>query len=1315
MSSILISEKFAVAQTETDPIDEAIDLALQYLDRMYYEINSTHAVCLDLPGLTFRLHRSDGKWIIVGKKTANGNYENNPVWNAPPGTKGADVIAGGTLADLIQPGGKIGEPEIYLYKFDGKGDQSYSIHLKVWYTAINETCMKLEGEIVQCDGGDYGYDLYIDDDLLIQDIQVGKTFTRMKNYGWTLKRYVCRHVTKGLANLYKYIGENLGENGVYKGINYTERAQKLYNTWYGSGYTWDINDALYFASNDERPDYPEEGHSWVVSKGTYRCPEVWTNLPILMNETEVLFPYRSRLGYGFARDVWLYGVGPLAFYPSSGGDYPTVQMGYFTIFGWSAQAKLCWALHLLNKYGTQEPYLSQAKAYIDQIEWNGIGVAYEKEPPLLRFKVPVYGTHVTTLYAAALIRYYQLTGDEWYAERADEVVGVLLQLQQKPGMTRMVGEYNSKEVYRPDHIGGVMPGYRWGGGVEFYDCMAHWPIYKWIYGTLDWIWYTTGGWKGYSEDPCAYPSVALSNTEATVPAVMVWLLYKQLGRTPILPEADLVFPFTNAEVHTAHGGSYGGDGDIHRADKYGQFEVYVWGGLGEGWAEVTYSWHITTTKTLRDVNFKIIFASYYDGLTMAGNSLTLYVEVYINEDFLIASHKEILLDGVDTHISGTQFQYWALGNLCRIDTLPPDQYKIQLRFYAHAGFDSGIFIGWWPEPAKVVFFGMDYQDPTETFEQPKYKLRVTGDGDDGNSKLRVYFEDYDFEFNLLSSDVSVIPYEEQGVTFEVLEVSSGYYFWYWHVENVRLGISENITSNPMYLWLDHDYNVTACFGTSPVPPSELVTLELYVKLHYTDTVINEEGYYERIQIDNVPKPQIRHYNGSEWIEGEGKWKYPQGTVISVETSAPEGYLLHLIWTPEGPIYSSTLQVNLTSDFIAKAVYVAPYTSLKFVDSSTGDLIRKVYVKYQQTTWLTDGNVKIVGKHQPYTIEVYAPQYYSKKVTITPDATSPEITVELNPIVYGGVSFPCPRLIVAGKDLGIIDIHASKDVIKNIQLDKELLSNAVEEGMVKITLIEGYPGLTMSESYIDYVTLNGNPPAKAYLNGEDVTELIEASDDIRLYMKLNDRLDIYFNYTEAVDSVFMIEGHNRLKMSKLVTFYATIPWSNLTENFYVDSNRIIYCEPVFNETAKIKIVVHYNTYYPIVELHAENVAYIRFDIERLYEVYCKENLDTKIERTSFLGFLVETNQPLVVEVTGLRSKPNEIWKRMPSGEEYRFEDWDWPAQGVLILNFMPGDPTVSLIWGSPIDTMNNLILQLAIIIIALTCLAAIFKIARRYIE
>lgn len=1217
MPLILISQNFAVAQTEADPIDEAIDLALQYLDRMYYEINSTHAVCLDLPGLTFRLHRSDGKWIIVGKKTANGNYENNPVWNAPPGTKGADVIAGGALADLIQPGGKIGEPEIYLYKFDGKGDQSYSIHLKVWYTAINETCMKLEGEIVQCDGGDYSYDLYIDDDLLIQDIQVGKTFTRMKNYGWTLKRYVCRHVTKGLANLYKYIGENLGENGVYKGINYTERARKLYNTWYGSGYIYDINDALYFASNDGRSDYFQvvgKGYySWVVSSCSYPDPEVWTNLPILMNETEVLFPYRSRLGYWMARDAWLYGDYVMGWL-GSGGSYPVVSMGAPTVFGISAQAKLCWALHLLNKYGTQEPYLSQAKAYIDQIEWNGIGVAYEKEPPLLKIKVPVYGTHVTTLYAAALIRYYQLTGDEWYAERADEVVGVLLQLQQKPGMTRMVGEYNSREVYRPDHIGGVMPGYRWGGGIEFYDCMAHWPVYKWIYGTLDWLWYHTGVFHEafYSEDPCAYPSVALSNTEATVPAVMVWLLYKQLGRTPILPEADLVLPFTNAEVHTAHGGSNGGDGDIHRADKYGQFEVYVLGQLGEGWAEVTYSWHITTTKMLRDVNFKVIFASYYDGLTMAGNSLTLYVEVYKNEDFLIASHKEILLDGVDTHISGTQFQYWALGNLCRIDTLPPDQYKIQLRFYAHAGFGSGIFIGWWPEPAKVVFFGMDYQDPTETFEQPKYKLRVTGVGDDGKSKLKVYFEDDKVTHLMLSSDVVITKSEEQGVILEVSEVSSGFYFWYWHVENRRLGISENISSSQMYLWLDHDYNVTAYFGTSPTPPpSESVTLQLFVNLPNTGTVVNQEGYYERIQIDSVEEPPIYHYNGTDWIEGEGKWKYPPGTVIDIESPPPEGYKFLFYWSYGGFNYSSSIQINLTIDTSVLAVHLPPYTSIKVVDGSTGNIIPEVHVTYQQHTWLTNGKVTIVGKHQQYEIEVSASGYYSKTVTITPDANSPEITVELTQIEYSG-----------GGDGG------------------------------------------------------GGEGGGGFGGGGGLT---------------------------------------LVPFSKTVTFYATIPWSNLTENFYVDSNRLIYCEPVFNKTAKIKIIIHYNTYYPTVDIYAENVAYIKFDIEKLYQVYCKEDLNSKIERTSFLGFLVETNQPLVIEIRGLKSKPSEIWKKIPSGEEYRLEDWDWPAQGVLILNFMPGDPTVSLIWGSPIDIMNNLILQLAIVMIALTCLAAMFKIARRYIE
>lgn len=117
-------------------VDTAIQKGLEYIERHYYEINSTHAVCLDLPGLSFRIKRNDGKWVITGKETGH-NYPDNP---------GGDQIAGGALAELVQAMGGIGEPEKMRFKFDINGDGDYSdVILYVEYVSINETWMKCEG------------------------------------------------------------------------------------------------------------------------------------------------------------------------------------------------------------------------------------------------------------------------------------------------------------------------------------------------------------------------------------------------------------------------------------------------------------------------------------------------------------------------------------------------------------------------------------------------------------------------------------------------------------------------------------------------------------------------------------------------------------------------------------------------------------------------------------------------------------------------------------------------------------------------------------------------------------------------------------------------------------------------------------------------------------------------------------------------------------------------------------------------------------------------------------------------------------------
>jgi hypothetical protein len=159
-----------------------------------------------------------------------------------------------------------------------------------------------------------------------------------------------------------------------------------------------------------------------------------------------------------------------------------------------------------------------------------------------------------------------------------------------------------------------------------------------------------------------------------------------------------------------------------------------------------------------------------------------------------------------------------------------------------------------------------------------------------------------------------------------------------------------------------------------------------------------------------------------------------------------------------------------------------------------------------------------------------------------------------------------------------------------------------------------------------------------------------------------------------------------QMYKTSSFSATLSYSNWTKT-YIDYDQLLNVEVLEGKIGKITIIIHYDTFYPIIEIESSNIAVLRFDLTELYEHYYKESYLEKVERTQFTGFKVDSNVPIVFEF-GM-PKPKELWKITPEGTMTKLTDWSYENSTVM-LNFKPGDPTISMIFGDNSTNYHNLI-------------------------
>jgi len=168
--------------------------------------------------------------------------------------------------------------------------------------------------------------------------------------------------------------------------------------------------------------------------------------------------------------------------------------------------------------------------------------------------------------------------------------------------------------------------------------------------------------------------------------------------------------------------------------------------------------------------------------------------------------------------------------------------------------------------------------------------------------------------------------------------------------------------------------------------------------------------------------------------------------------------------------------------------------------------------------------------------------YGNPITVTMDS---DHTVRAYFRYTGGGGGPiCPTLFVWDgsdyTDLGVIDIHADEDVVREVSVATELVG--INNHKAEFRLREGWEGLTYSHSQIDQVKLyavdsDGNWRLSPLVNAThselgNVLPQLLLSDDTRIDLYLLETIDLKFMVPGQTDEIqefaFVIEGCNMLK-------------------------------------------------------------------------------------------------------------------------------------------------------------------------------------------
>lgn len=558
-------------------LEDALDLAEAYIDRSYTELNSSMAIVRDLPGLPFSLHdATDNKWGCPAKETpAVTDNNDGPDWG----------YYFGCIEEAVSFGYNT-DPNTYTlrYKWDTNADQDYDgLVMNASIIAVNDTFVQLKVYVESKMDGDTMH-LYLDTEKIIDTCAVGSYATKTKEWGWFTSRFVIRHATKMASGLYQMIGE-------------TSKAQKLNATYFASGYTKDPYDAFFNQSNTY-PDYmPLEynltgnDEPWCATHACFPDNYVWGNIPwarpggLANNHSAV--PYRSQLHLSLAVNTML-----------------NCPFGGTSIWQIGFTFKFSWANHLLNKYGNNQTSLAIAKQILDETSWNGMGISQEVNLGLVINRYACNVAYLAGMYLRALSRYYEITQDEKYGKRADDVAGILLELQVKQGDKIYVSNGTARNwVKRPDHIGGFLCGYKYGSSWD-------WANAPW---TLSDQFYTYAAPIGnYHRDLGEYSAMGWTNIETTCLVYAGLWYYKRLNRTPTSSDVEFNFIDFEAKSVSKTESAQGTKSIIY--DKEGNVRLWIVGSIyGETWYNVTYTWEMNITSYLNDFKAKIaVYYPYWD-------------------------------------------------------------------------------------------------------------------------------------------------------------------------------------------------------------------------------------------------------------------------------------------------------------------------------------------------------------------------------------------------------------------------------------------------------------------------------------------------------------------------------------------------------------------------------------------------------------------------------------------------------------------------------------------------------------------------------
>ncbi len=233
-----------------------------------------------------------------------------------------------------------------------------------------------------------------------------------ESWRYTSARYVTRHSTIIAAWLLEDAG-------------YTGKAQGLQDFWRSLGFQYDVYAPVFGKSKD----YPDNFFDYKVETwlGNGYSAQPWTTSP---SDNYINYPYKSRM--------YIFDSGAIP-----GVDFNTALRGWKD----APLYLLLKAMHLLDKYGLSRKSEAEqliAKA-LSEGGWDGYGLRKAMIDPLyvatgtyssetVPYSYKGYPVYLNAVLLAALVKYYNVTGDRWINGQdilymADRLAGILVRVQ----------------------------------------------------------------------------------------------------------------------------------------------------------------------------------------------------------------------------------------------------------------------------------------------------------------------------------------------------------------------------------------------------------------------------------------------------------------------------------------------------------------------------------------------------------------------------------------------------------------------------------------------------------------------------------------------------------------------------------------------------------------------------------------------------------------------------------------------------------------------------------------------------------------------